>query len=118
MQLPDNIITAWPSQETHEELNTLNWILQGNTVVLWYERNRPVDIEAVNVEDFSLQFPITILDVIESPDKFNEMWDALEADTRRSIRNPASNSRREANSPEFLAELERLKEQREAESSE
>ena len=115
--LPDNVIAAWPSQETHEQLNTLNWILQGNTVVMWFESVIPASKESVNLEDFSLQFPLTTSDMIDYPEEFSEMWDALEFNTVLSVRNPASNSRREANSLEFLAELERLRAEREARES-
>ena len=117
-QLPDNVVAAWPSQELHERLNALNWVLQGNTVVLWFERSWPADVENINLEDFSFQFPITVSDMIEAPEKVTEMWRALEPDTRRVITHSISEARREGNSPEFLAELESLKEQREAESSE
>ena len=123
LRQPDNAITAWPAQETQERINALNWLIQDR-----------VDRQVISadlifaftyyVPETSLLYPLTVTDIMDSREEFDELWRALqetfirERDLSNLITSPWGYVRREGNSPEFLAELERLKEQRDAETSE
>ena len=109
MQLPDNVIAAWPTQETHEILNALNW-------ELWEEienREAPSDLHDYSLE-YWFDFPIILADIISDRENTGAFLREQGGRVRSVLMNPGSNQRQEGNSPEFLAELERLKAEREA----
>lgn len=115
LTFPDNVITTWPSQETQEMINTLNWIIQyegrsdGEGIGLY---------QNVDVSNFQFCFPITTTDMFEDRDEFNKLWRSLGRFVHESIRDSSSLVRRVGNYPEFIAELERLRAERDAEASE
>ena len=114
MQLPDDVVAAWPTQETQKRLNALNWIIQREGV-----NDSEFGLTGnIDPSEFSLEYPIITSDLFEDKDKVNSLFYALAPSIRSSIVWSLSDIRREANSPEFLAELESLKEQRNTEVSE
>ena len=111
---PDNVITAWPSQETQAILIALNWVIK-------YESDSDdseiVSYQAADMLEFPFVFPVTIADMTRDREEFSRFWHIFNPGTRDLIMGQASSIREESNSPEFLAELERLKAEREARES-
>lgn len=112
---PDSVITVWPSRETQEMMNALNWVIQHEGCSDGRGIGRYQDVD---VSEFQFEFPITTTDMVKNREELNELWRSLPRPVHESIRNMISSPRVEGNSPEFLAKLESLKEQRDAEVSE
>ena len=109
----DSVITAWPSENTFEILNAINWIILGNAGGL------SVAIMDELANDSMNEFPIGApVDAFEDWEGIYELINSLNRNERVSVQVSTGTIRREANSPEFLAELESLKEQRNTEVSE
>ena len=100
LDFPDNIITAWPTAETLRQINGLNWALQDE------ELGRTNSGERIDVTDFSLEFPITLTDVIEDRVNVSNMKQRICTSASEYIRR--GEAREAGNSPEFLAKLEQL----------
>ena len=112
LNFPDNVITAWPSEDTKEKLLRLNWYLQS-------EDSRYTKDEETGLPDlseFPLSYPVTLTDMVDDWEKVQGLWNSVDVRTQSDIK---TGRLRDLDAyPEFLEELERLKEQREAEVSE
>lgn len=96
LQLPDNVIAVWPSRETRRRMNTLNETFYSPVwPCMWVGGSRYQ--ERINLEDFSLERPVDIADLIENTENFMKMWDNLANYTRLEIRDPNSQTSRWAN---------------------
>ena len=112
LNFPDNVITAWPSEDTEEILLRLNWYLQSEDSRF----SKDEETGLPDLSEFSLSYPVTLTDMVDDWEKVQGLWGSVAPRTRSEIN--LAYTRFPDFTPEFLAELERLKEQREAESSE
>ena len=113
LTFPDNVITAWPSEDTSEVLNAINWIILGGTHDSSFIEGDT--LRRINLLELSLEVPV---DVFEDWEEIGRLVNYLDDCVRVHAQVSTGTIRREANSPEFLAELESLKEQRNTEVSE
>ena len=98
LQFPDDVVTAWPSTRTLGVINGLNWVIQ---------REDPspniVGITGdIDLSEFSLEFPITLSDVVENWENVRELNSALHIHTWLAIAEGAMERHAEAFSDELI----------------
>ena len=88
-QLPDNIVTAWPSSNHYTEgiIFGINYTLRTEEIptTFWGEPAR----ERLSPEDFGLTYPITVTDLVENWQKVDDLWWSFTEFEQRLIRSTA-----------------------------
>ena len=76
---PPDVIVVWPDSipRLQGRVNGINWFVLE---------------EGIDLAEFSLQYPITIEDVIDEWEKVKRLWESFDSRIRSSIRNEADRS--------------------------
>ena len=84
---PPDIIVVWPSSRTERFVNGMNWfVLQ----------------EGIDLEDFSLSYPITVKNVVDEWEKVKRFWESIDNSTQSHIMSAARREGAEA----FVQDIE------------
>jgi len=83
VDLPDNVIMAWPCCFSIGVLELLNEAVnRSEDELFFWARNRR---EVLHLEDFGLTYPITLIDLVNNWEQVRDVWIRLTPDEQQGI---------------------------------
>jgi len=91
LNLPDNIIVAWPrdAEWTEGLIAGIHWTANRSEGEIRQRLGLPLR-DVVTLEEFGLSYPITIEDLVDNWEKVNALWNAFASGERERIQRFAS----------------------------